>query len=296
MSLGVNLLLGLVEQAAAALDAGYDIEIVEMHHRHKVDAPSGTALALGRAAARGRQVALEEAAVRVRDGITGPRQAGTIGFATLRGGDVVGDHRVVFAGAGERLELAHIATDRRIYARGAVHAARWTEGQRAGALRDERRAGAGCGALAGFGRRWQQPLDQPVGAVDIDDRAAAWVDRHAHHPGDEDGVGAGFLGRCDVAVEAGQRVFQNRGAGGERGPASGLEAGLAHHAGAAGETVGELVLLGCQQVDGEAAAGEEQAVGLGLAVDAGQELRRLGRDRADGGGGEAGAGRHLARW
>ena len=132
MSLGVNLLLGLVEQAAAALDAGYDIEIVEMHHRHKVDAPSGTALALGRAAARGRQVALEEAAVRVRDGITGPREAGTIGFATLRGGDVVGDHRVVFAGLGERLELAHIATDRRIYARGAVHAARWTEGRAPG--------------------------------------------------------------------------------------------------------------------------------------------------------------------
>jgi 4-hydroxy-tetrahydrodipicolinate reductase len=132
MSLGVNLLLGLVQQAAAALDAGYDIEIVEMHHRHKVDAPSGTALALGRAAARGRQVALEEAAVRVRDGITGPRQAGTIGFATLRGGDVVGDHRVVFAGLGERLELAHIATDRRIYARGAVHAARWTEGRAPG--------------------------------------------------------------------------------------------------------------------------------------------------------------------
>jgi 4-hydroxy-tetrahydrodipicolinate reductase len=132
MSLGVNLLLGLVEQAAAALDAGYDIEIVEMHHRHKVDAPSGTALALGRAAARGRQVALEQAAVRVRDGITGPREAGTIGFATLRGGDVVGDHRVVFAGLGERLELAHIATDRRIYARGAVHAARWTEGRAPG--------------------------------------------------------------------------------------------------------------------------------------------------------------------
>ena len=132
MSLGVNLLLGLVQQAAAALDAGYDIEIVEMHHRHKVDAPSGTALALGRAAARGRQVALEQAAVRVRDGITGPRETGTIGFATLRGGDVVGDHRVVFAGLGERLELAHIATDRRIYACGAVHAARWTEGRAPG--------------------------------------------------------------------------------------------------------------------------------------------------------------------
>lgn len=132
MSLGVSLLLGLVEQAARALDAGWDIEVLEMHHRHKVDAPSGTALALGRAAARGRGVALEDAAVRVRDGITGPRPAGSIGFATLRGGDVVGEHRVLLAGAGERLELVHVATDRRIYARGAVHAARWTEGRAPG--------------------------------------------------------------------------------------------------------------------------------------------------------------------
>ena len=129
MSQGVNLLLGLVERVAGTLDPAFDIEILEMHHRHKVDAPSGTALALGRAAARGRGVALEDAAVRVRDGITGPRQAGTIGFATLRGGDVVGEHRVIFAGAGERLELTHVATDRRIYARGAVRAALWTAGR-----------------------------------------------------------------------------------------------------------------------------------------------------------------------
>lgn len=129
MSLGVNLLLGLVEQVAAALDSGFDIEILEMHHRHKVDAPSGTALALGQAAARGRGVELEAVAKRARDGITGPRGAGEIGFAVLRGGDVVGDHRVLFAGPGERLELAHVATDRQIFARGALHAARWTAGQ-----------------------------------------------------------------------------------------------------------------------------------------------------------------------
>jgi 4-hydroxy-tetrahydrodipicolinate reductase len=132
MSLGVNLLLGLVEQAARTLDQGYDIEIVEMHHRHKVDAPSGTALALGRAAARGRGVDAERSFVRARDGVTGARAAGGIGFAVLRGGDVVGDHSVVFAGDGERLELGHRATDRRIYARGAVRAARWLAGRSPG--------------------------------------------------------------------------------------------------------------------------------------------------------------------
>jgi 4-hydroxy-tetrahydrodipicolinate reductase len=130
MSLGVNLLLGLTEQVARALapDA-FDIEILEMHHKHKVDAPSGTALALGEAAARGRGVRLAEAAERGRDGLTGARKEGAIGFAALRGGDVVGDHVVVFAGAGERIELAHRATDRRIYARGAVTAARWLQGR-----------------------------------------------------------------------------------------------------------------------------------------------------------------------
>jgi 4-hydroxy-tetrahydrodipicolinate reductase len=129
MSLGVNLLLGLVEQVARALDPSFDVEILEMHHRHKVDAPSGTALALGRAAARGRGVELDAVARRARDGITGARGVGEIGFAVLRGGDTVGDHRVMFAGPGERLELAHLAFDRRIYARGAVRAARWTAGQ-----------------------------------------------------------------------------------------------------------------------------------------------------------------------
>jgi 4-hydroxy-tetrahydrodipicolinate reductase len=133
MSLGVNLLLGLTEQVARALGPdGFDIEILEMHHRHKVDAPSGTALALGQAAARGRGVELLEVADRGRDGMTGARRSGAIGFAALRGGDVVGDHVVIFAGAGERVELAHRATDRGIYARGAVTAARWLHGRPAG--------------------------------------------------------------------------------------------------------------------------------------------------------------------
>lgn len=132
MSLGVNLLLGLVRQVAGILDEAYDIEIVELHHRHKVDAPSGTALALGRAAAAGRDIDPAEAWVRARDGITGPRTTGSIGFAVLRGGDAVGDHTVMFAGEGERIELTHKASDRRIYARGAVRAARWAVGKPAG--------------------------------------------------------------------------------------------------------------------------------------------------------------------
>jgi 4-hydroxy-tetrahydrodipicolinate reductase len=130
MSLGVNLLLGLSEQVARALGPeAFDIEILEMHHKHKVDAPSGTALALGLAAARGRGVDLAAVADRGRNGLTGARQDGAIGFAALRGGDVVGDHVVIFAGAGERIELAHRASDRRIYARGALTAARWLQGR-----------------------------------------------------------------------------------------------------------------------------------------------------------------------
>jgi 4-hydroxy-tetrahydrodipicolinate reductase len=128
-SLGINLLLGLVEQAAARLGPDWDIEIMEMHHRGKADAPSGTALALGRAAAAGRGVALDDVAQRGRDGITGARRSGDIGFAALRGGDAVGDHHVIFAGAGERLELSHRATNRAIYAKGAVRAARWVIGR-----------------------------------------------------------------------------------------------------------------------------------------------------------------------
>ena len=132
MSLGVNLLLGLVEKVAAALDESFDIEVLEMHHRRKVDAPSGTALALGLAAARGRGVGLDEKAVRARDGITGPRREGDIGFATLRGGNVVGDHTVIFAADDERIELTHKAGDRSIFARGAVRAALWCEGKPSG--------------------------------------------------------------------------------------------------------------------------------------------------------------------
>ena len=125
MRLGVNLLAGLVRKVSAALGEDFDIEIVEMHHRMKVDAPSGTALLLGEAAAEGRGVALADTRVSTRDGHTGARRPGDIGFATLRGGTVVGDHSVVFAGAGERLTLSHHAEDRAIFARGAVRAAQW---------------------------------------------------------------------------------------------------------------------------------------------------------------------------
>lgn len=125
MSVGVNVLLALVEEAARRLEARYDIEIVEMHHKHKIDAPSGTALALGDAAAKGRGVQLKAKAVHDRKGNSGPRKKGDIGFAVLRGGDVVGEHNVVFAADGERVELGHKATDRRIFAQGAVVAAKW---------------------------------------------------------------------------------------------------------------------------------------------------------------------------
>jgi 4-hydroxy-tetrahydrodipicolinate reductase len=125
MSLGVNLLSALVRQAAARLGEEFDIEIVEMHHRHKVDAPSGTALLLGQAAAAGRHIDLAARSIRSRDGYTGPRPKGDVGFAALRGGSVIGDHTVVFAGPDERIELAHKAQSRDIFAHGAVKAARW---------------------------------------------------------------------------------------------------------------------------------------------------------------------------
>lgn len=125
MSLGVNLLVRLTEQVARALDADFDIEVVESHHRHKVDAPSGTALMLGEAAAQGRGVELDKVSDRGRDGITGARERGHIGFSAVRGGDIVGEHEVIFAGAGERIVLSHIATDRAIFARGALKAALW---------------------------------------------------------------------------------------------------------------------------------------------------------------------------
>jgi 4-hydroxy-tetrahydrodipicolinate reductase len=131
MSLGVNLLAAFARQAAKALP-GFDIEIVEMHHRRKVDAPSGTALLLGRAAADGRNIALEDHAVKVRDGQTGPRGHEAIGFASLRGGTVIGEHDVIFAGDGERVVLRHIAEDRSIFATGALAAAKWGQGQKPG--------------------------------------------------------------------------------------------------------------------------------------------------------------------
>lgn len=132
MSVGVNLLSALVEIVAQTLDPRFDIEIVEMHHRHKIDAPSGTALALGEAAAHGRAVSLKNRAVYDRKGNSGPRKRGDIGFAVLRGGDVVGEHTVLFANDGERLELTHKASDRRIFAAGALHAAKWLVSQQPG--------------------------------------------------------------------------------------------------------------------------------------------------------------------
>ena len=132
MSLGVNLLAALVRRAARALGPDFDIEIVEMHHRHKVDAPSGTALLLGRAAAEGRGIDLGGAAVYAREGHTGARLRGAIGFQSLRGGSVVGDHVVILAGEGERLELAHRAESRGLFARGALKAALWARGRKPG--------------------------------------------------------------------------------------------------------------------------------------------------------------------
>ncbi len=132
MSVGVNLLTVLARKVAETLGPDYDIEIVEMHHRSKVDAPSGTALMLGEAAAAGRRVNLADASERARDGVTGARAEGAIGFASLRGGDVVGEHDIIFAGAGERVVLRHVATDRMLFARGAVRAALWGRGRAPG--------------------------------------------------------------------------------------------------------------------------------------------------------------------
>jgi 4-hydroxy-tetrahydrodipicolinate reductase len=133
MSLGVNLLAALVKRVAKTLGEDYDIEVLEMHHRLKVDAPSGTALLLGEAAAAGREIPLDDQhSVRVRDGHTGAREAGTIGFATLRGGTVVGDHSVIFAGPHERITLSHHAENRGIFSRGAIRAALWGQGKKPG--------------------------------------------------------------------------------------------------------------------------------------------------------------------
>ena len=132
MSLGVNLLVRLTQKVAQALDADWDIEVVEAHHRKKVDAPSGTALMLGQAAALGRGIALQDAMVSGRDGITGARAPGSIGFSAIRGGDIVGEHDVIFAADGERIVLRHLATDRAIFARGALKAALWGQNQKPG--------------------------------------------------------------------------------------------------------------------------------------------------------------------
>jgi 4-hydroxy-tetrahydrodipicolinate reductase len=150
MSLGVNLLTVLVRQVARALGPEYDVEIVEMHHRMKVDAPSGTALMLGEAAAQGRGANLADIAERGRDGETGPRGDGAIGFASLRGGDVIGEHEVIFAGPGERIVLRHVASDRMLFAQGAVRAALWGREQGPGlyAMTDV----LGLGALGTVGR------------------------------------------------------------------------------------------------------------------------------------------------
>jgi len=131
MSVGVNVLLELVERAARVLGPDFDIEILEMHHRHKVDAPSGTALSLGEAAAAGAGIALAERGVYARHGVTGERKPGSIGFAALRGGDVVGEHSVIFSGVGERIELAHKATSRENFAAGALRAVRYVAQRRA---------------------------------------------------------------------------------------------------------------------------------------------------------------------
>lgn len=132
MSVGVNLLVKLLEVAGRALATGYDVEVLEMHHRMKVDAPSGTALMLGRAVADAQGRDLKDCAVYAREGITGEREAGTIGFATLRGGDVIGDHTVIFAGMGERIEISHKASNRTIYASGSIRAARFLQGRQNG--------------------------------------------------------------------------------------------------------------------------------------------------------------------
>jgi 4-hydroxy-tetrahydrodipicolinate reductase len=132
MSLGVNLLAALVKRVAQSLDDSFDIEILEMHHRAKIDAPSGTALLLGQAAAEGRKIALDQRSARGRDGLTGARRSGDIGFASLRGGTVTGDHSVIFAGAMERIELIHRAEDRTMFAQGAVKAALWARDRKPG--------------------------------------------------------------------------------------------------------------------------------------------------------------------
>jgi 4-hydroxy-tetrahydrodipicolinate reductase len=132
MSVGVNVMLKLLEQAARALAQGYDIEVIEAHHRHKVDAPSGTALAMGETVARALGRELKDCAVYAREGVTGERDPSSIGFATIRGGDIVGDHTVLFAGTGERIEITHRSSSRANYAAGSLRAARFLAGRAPG--------------------------------------------------------------------------------------------------------------------------------------------------------------------
>jgi 4-hydroxy-tetrahydrodipicolinate reductase len=172
MSVGVNVLLDLVETAARRLGPDFDIEVLEMHHRHKVDAPSGTALALGAAAAAGAGRALADCAVYAREGVTGERKPGTIGFATLRGGDVVGDHTVIFAGAGERLELAHRAGSRQNFAAGALRAARTMTGARPHPFDLTGRRALVTGASAGLGLAIAQGLARAGAHVVLNGRDA----------------------------------------------------------------------------------------------------------------------------
>ncbi len=132
MSLGINLLVSLVKKTAAILGDDFDVEIVEMHHNKKIDAPSGTALMLGQAAANGRKINLEKNSIKSREGIIGARKRGDIGFATLRGGSVIGEHNVIFAGPSERIELSHKAENRSLFANGAIRAALWAKGKKNG--------------------------------------------------------------------------------------------------------------------------------------------------------------------
>ena len=141
MSVGVNVLLKLLETAAQVLQEGYDIEIIEAHHRHKVDAPSGTALRMGEVIAQTLGRDLEQCAVYGREGVTGERRRSAIGFATVRGGDIVGDHTALFAGIGERIEITHKASSRATFAMGALRAARFLHGKRSGAVRHAGRSG-----------------------------------------------------------------------------------------------------------------------------------------------------------
>jgi 4-hydroxy-tetrahydrodipicolinate reductase len=132
MGVGVNVMLKLLDQAARALDADYDVEIIETHHKHKVDAPSGTAFKMGEVVAQARGQKLQDVAVYAREGVVGERKAGSIGFASIRGGDVIGDHTVLFAGVGERIEITHKASSRMTYALGSMRAARFLAGRRTG--------------------------------------------------------------------------------------------------------------------------------------------------------------------